>query len=136
MENDNTITTKKEKGCLLTGALWLSLLGAFFNAFFSGAFVIANTPQRLNEVEYWVFIVSFIVSVYAIYCTFVTFKMKKRGAYGLLVAMALTVVLLVGALAEKPVDDSAKAGAGWMLIMAVGCLICAIIVALHLKKME
>ena len=121
---------------MLTGALWLSLLGACFNALISGPFVVVNT-QRINQVDYWVILVGFIVSIYAIYCTIVTFKMKKRGAYGLLSMMAITVVLLLlGAFYQTPTNDDAKAGAGWMLIMAVCCVICAIIVALHLKKME
>lgn len=138
MDNDNMPSQeKKERGCFLSCVLVLSLLATLFNAFFSGSYLVVNAPERFSEVEYWLFFVFFAVSIYAIYCVIVTFKMRKKGAVGLLVAMAMTIAfLLLGALYEKPTSEAAKSGAGWMLIMAVGCLVCAVVVALHLKKME
>ena len=131
------IPTKRERGCLLTTVLVLSLLGAVFNAFFAGSYAVVNAPQRLNELEYWLFVVFLVVSIFAIYSIFVTFKMKKRGAIGLLIAMAITIAFLLwGALDEEPASDAAKSGVMWMLIMAAGCFVCSIIVALHLKKMD
>ena len=137
MDNENSVTKKDEKGCLLTGILLLSIVGALFNAFFNGAWVCVNTPQRMNEMEYWVALVFLVVSLVAIFCVFATFKMRKKGAYGLLSTMVLSAAfLLYDALSKTPASESAKAGAGWMLFMAIGTIICAIILAFHLKKME
>lgn len=138
LDNDNMPSQeKKERGCFLSCVLVLSLLAALFNVFFSGSYLVVNAPERFSEMEYWLYFVFFAVSICAIYCVILTFKMRKKGAAGLLVAMAITIAfLLLGALYEKPTGDAAEAGAGWMLIMAVGCFVCAVVVALHLKKME
>ena len=134
----NTIRkTKREKGFLLTSALVLSLMGALFNTFISGAYTIANTPRKMDQLEYWLSLICFLANAFALVSLFFAFKMQKKGAYGLIAMAAITAVnLLLDVILIPPVNDQAKAGAGWMLIMAMGCIICAVIVACHLKKME
>ena len=129
--------TKKERGCLLTSALVLSLLGALFNAFLTGAYTIVNTPQKLNQLEYWLSVVCFLANAIALFYIYFAFKMQKKGAYGLLAMAAITVVtLLLDVFLLPPINDLAKSGAGWMLIMVMGCILCSVVIASHIKKME
>ena len=128
---------KQERGCFLTGALLLSLLGALFNGFVSGAYTIVNTPEKMGQLEYWLSLVCFLASLIAIYCFFLAYKMKKKGAYGLIAMAAITVVdLLLEVFLNPPTNDMAKSGAGWMLLFVIGCILCSIIIALHIKKMK
>ena len=129
--------TKKERGCMLTGALVLSMLGALFNAFISGAFTIVNTPARMNQLEYWLSLVCFLASAYAIFCCYNAFKMRKKAAFGLIaMAAVIAVDFLLEVFLLPPTDDAAKSGAGWMLIMVIGCIFCGVVIAFHIKKME
>ena len=129
--------TKRVRGCMLTGAIVLSLLGAIFNAFISGAFTIVNTPARMNDLEYWLCLVCFLASTYAIICCYNAFKMKKKGAYGLIAMAVITSVdLLLEVFLLPPTNDTAKSGAGWMLIMVIGCILTSVVIAFHIKKME
>ena len=128
---------KQERGCLLTGALLLSLLGAIFLGFVSGAYTIANTPERISELEYWLSLVCFLASLYAIYCFFFAYRMQKKGAYGLIAAAAVTVVdLLLDVFLKPPTNDLAKSGARWMLLSVIGCVFFSIIIAFNIKKMK
>ena len=128
---------KQERGCLLTGALLLSLLGAIFFGFVSGAYTIANTPERISELEYWLSMVCFLASLYAIYCFFFAYRMQKKGAYGLIAAAAVTVVdLLLDVFLKPPTNDLVTSGAGWMLLSVIGCVIFSIIIAFNIKKMK
>ena len=129
--------TKKERGCMLTGALVLSMLGALFNAFISGAFTIVNTPARMNQLDYWLSLVCFLASVYAIFCCYNAFKMRKKAAFGLIaMAAVIAVDFLLEVFLLPPTNDAAKSGAGWMLIMVIGCILTSAVIAFYIKKME
>ena len=138
MEQQTPTTQKTDRGCMLTGILLLSLLGAVIGILFgAGGAYGCIERKEFSNIHMWISIIVLLANLYALYAIFKTFKMEKKGAKGLLAAIAVNFLFfLYVAFSKTPTTDEEKSGAGSALLFAIICIVAAIIIGLHMKRMK
>lgn len=128
---------KKEKGCLLGGVLILTLLGTLFFTFFSGAGVIVSITDHYFTPYMLFYYVAFALCIYSYYAIYATSKMRKKGAYGLLIVYFIGIILnLLMIFDKKPESPDAKTGFVTAVVFIICSIIFAVIIWRNINRME